>query len=320
MRVKKNLFKLITIFLFIIFFSICCFITYLIISKEHNPAHKLDTYISHLNNIYKTLDDDLYSKENLSKSLENIHILQDSKKNLNTSMKYEEIKIFNHLIHSSELYIKQLQNIQLNNEDLNENLVALRNYFDQILLSLKHLPANSEILNKTIETISKVQETYENNFYMEKINSISNLNLNKFMQEMNYIMISFAPLIENIDEKLEKARNNKYDYQLIFNILDKNLSTLKELKSNLVKLPIPQEGLEIYHGVEEMFDLYEEYNLKLKYSVKNEQLSDNEELTGEAIEKIYDQTHGIYSKILNSYNTLKHKIDSKLTIPTSLYN
>ena len=320
MHIKKNLFKIISIFLFIIFFSIFCFITYLIINKEHNPNYKLDSYISHLNNIYKILDDDLYSKENISKSLENIYILQESKKNINTSMKVHETKTFNHLINSSELYIKQISNLQSDTENINENIVALKNHFDQIILSLKSLPANSNILTETINTISNVQDAYENNFYSEKINSISTLSLNKFISEVNSIMYEFLPLIENIDEKLKKARDNKYDYQLILNTLEKNLNVLKNLKSKLSKLPIPQEGLSIYHEIEEILDLYDEYNTKLKYSIKNENLSEANELTDENLQKMYEQTEFVYSKILNKYNTLKHKIDSKVSISNSLYN
>ena len=320
MHIKKNLFKIISIFLFIIFFSICCFITYLIINKEHNPNYKLDSYISHLNNIYKILDDDLYSKENISKSLENIYILQESKKNINTSLKVHETKTFNHLINSSELYIKQISNLQSDSENINENIVALKNHFDQIILNLKSLPANSNILTETINTISNVQDAYENNFYSEKINSISTLSLNKFISEVNSIMYEFLPLIENIDEKLKKARDNKYDYQLILNTLEKNLNVLKNLKSKLSKLPIPQEGLSIYHEIEEILDLYYEYNTKLKYSIKNEHLSEANELTDENLQKMYEQTEFVYSKILNKYNTLKHKIDSKVSISNSLYN
>lgn len=320
MHIKKNLFKITSIFLFIIFFSICCFITYLIINKEYNPNYKLDSYISHLNNIYKILDDDLYSKENISKSLENIYILQESKKNINTSMKVHETKTFNHLINSSELYIKQISNLQSDTQNINENIVALKNHFDQIILSLKSLPANSNILTETINTISNVQDAYENNFYSEKINSISTLSLNKFISEVNSIMYEFLPLIENIDEKLKKARDNKYDYQLILNTLEKNLNVLKNLKSKLSKLPIPQEGLSIYHEIEEILDLYDEYNTKLKYSIKNENLSEANELTDENLQKMYEQTEFVYSKILNKYNTLKHKIDSKVSISNSLYN
>ncbi len=321
MHLKKNLFRIISIFLFIIFFSICCFIISLIIHKEHNPKYKLDSYISHLNNIYKTLDDEIDNKDNsmknINNSLNNITILQESKKNINTSMKLDETKIFNKLINSSELYIKQLLNLQSYDENLNETIAELKNYHDQIISSLKSLPASSNILTETIQTISNVQTTFENNFYSEKINSISKLNLNNFINDLNSIMHEFTPLIENIDDKLQKARNNKYDYQLILNNLEKNLNNLKTLKSKLSKLPIPQEGLDMYHQLEEIFELYSEYNLKLKYSIKNENLSNENELTLDEIKKIYEQTDFMYSKILNMYNTLKHKIDSKLSISTS---
>ena len=115
-------------------------------------------------------------------------------------------------------------------------------------------------------------------------------------------MYEFLPLIENIDEKLKKARDNKYDYQLILNTLEKNLNVLKNLKSKLSKLPIPQEGLSIYHEIEEILDLYDEYNTKLKYSIKNEHLSEANELTDENLQKMYEQTEFVYSKILNKYN------------------
>lgn len=320
MYIKKNLFKILSIFLFIIFFSICCFLTYLIINKERNPNYKLDSYISRLNNIYKILDDDLYSKENLSKSLEAIYILSESKKNINTYMKIHETKKFDHLINSSELYIKQLSNLQSSMENINENMVALKNHFDQIIISLKSLPANSTILTDTINTISNVQTTYENNFYSEKINSISSINLNKFINEANTIIQEFLPLIESINEKLEKARSNKYDYQLILNTLEKNLNILKTLKIKISKLPIPQEALDIYHEIEEILELYDEYNKKLRYSIKNEHLTESSELTEENLQKMYEQTEFIYSKILNKYTTLKHKIDSKLSIPNFLHN
>lgn len=328
MYLKKNLFRIISIFLFIIFFSICCFIISLIIHKEHNPNHKLDAYISHLNNIYKSLDDEINDSANFEKninaSLEKIYILQESKKNINTSMKLHETKDFNKLMNSSELYIKQLLNLQSNdensNESLNENIVELKNYYDQIVLSLKSLPASSNILTEIIHTISEVQTNFEHSFYSEKINSISNLKLNNFISEINSIMYEFLPLVENINDKLEKARDNKYDYQLILNILEKNLNTLKTLKSKLSKLPIPQEGLDLYHQLEEIFEMYNEYNLKLKYSIKNENLYNEHELNSEEIQKIYEQTDSIYSKILNMYNTLKHKIDSRLSITTSFLN
>ena len=109
-----------------VFFSICCFITYLIINKEHNPNYKLDSYISHLNNIYKILDDDLYSKENISKSLENIYILQESKKNINTSLKVHETKTFNHLINPFEIDKKELATIQATKTVVNGEIVYER--------------------------------------------------------------------------------------------------------------------------------------------------------------------------------------------------
>lgn len=325
MHLKKNLFKIISIFLFIIFFSLCCFIISLIIHKEHNPHYKLDSYISHLNNIYKTLDDEITNKDNSKKyinnSLKNITILQESKKNINTSMKLHETKIFNKLINSSELYIKQLLNLQSydenSTESLNETITELKIYHDNIVSSLKSLPASSNILTETIQTISNVQTNFENNFYSEKINSISKLNLNNFINELNSIIHQFTPLIENIDDNLQKARNKKYDYQLILNNLEKNLNILKTLKSKLSKLPIPQEGLDMYHQLEEIFELYTEYNLKLKYLIKNENLSNENELSLDEIKKTYEQTDAMYSKILNMFNTLKHKIDSKLSISTS---
>lgn len=319
MYIKKNLFKFISIFLFVIFFSICCFITYLIIKKEHNHKYKLDSYISYLNSTYKILDDDINSEENINKSLDNINIMQKSKKNLNTSMKLNEIETFNHLIHSSELYIKQLQNLKNDKNTINENIVSLKNYFDDILSSLKSLPANSNLLNEIIETITNVQTAYENNFYTEKINSISNVNLHNFINKLNSILYDFLPLMENIEEKLNQARENKYDYQLIINKLEKNLTVNDNLKISLSKLPIPQDGLNLYHQMEEILETYNEYNTKLKYCIKNENLSKKEELTKEFIGKIYEQTDYIYSKLLNQYNTLKHKIDSKLSISTYLY-
>lgn len=318
MYVKKNLFRIISFFLFAVFLSICCFITYLIINKEYNPNYKLDSYISYLNNIYKTLDDDLSSNTNIEKSLKDIYVIQESKKNINTSMKVHEIKIFNHLINSSELYIKQLSNLKLNHENINENIVDLKNHFDQIINSLKNLPANSNILKETIDTITKVQDTYENNFYSDKINSISTLNLNKFINDINLIMYDFLPLIENINENLEKARDGKYDYQLILNTLEKQLNISKNLKSRISKIPIPQEGIDIYHQTQEIIELYEEYNTKLRYSIKNEVLSKH--LEEENTSNAYDQTNSIYSKILNNYNNLKHKIDSKLSISNSIYS
>lgn len=321
MWIKKNLFKILSIFLFFILFIICCFLTYLIINKERNPHYKLDSYISRLNNIYKLLDDDLYSKENISKSLNDIYILNNSKKNINTSMKIHEVKSFEHLLHSSELYIKQLSNIQSTTENINENMVSLKNQFDEIIKSLKSLPANSNILNETINNISNVQETYEKNFYSEKINSISSITLNKFIKEVNSIIYEFLPLIENINHKLEKARDNKYDYRLILNTLDQNLNILKTLKLKISKLTIPQEALTIYHEIEEILELYDEYNKKLKYSIKNEHLSHSNELTNENLQKMYEQTEIIYSKILNKYTTLKHMIDSKLlNNSNSFYN
>ncbi len=147
--------------------------------------------------------------------------MQKSKKNLNTSMKLNEIETFNHLIHSSELYIKQLQNLKNDKNTINENIVSLKNYFDDILSSLKSLPANSNLLNEIIETITNVQTAYENNFYTEKINSISNVNLHNFINKLNSILYDFLPLMENIEEKLNQARENKYDYQLIINKLEK---------------------------------------------------------------------------------------------------
>lgn len=320
MWIKKNLFKLLSTFLFFILFIICCFLTWLIINKERNPHYKLDSYISRLNNIYKTLDDDLYSMENISKSLEDIYILNSSKKNINTTLKLHESKSFDHLLNSSELYIKQLSNIQSTTENINENMVSLRNHFDEIIKSLKNLPANSNILNETINTITNVEEAFEKHFYSEKINSISSIGLNKFIKEVNSIIYEFLPLIETIDDKLEKARDNKYDYRLILNALDQNLNILKTLKTRISKLTIPQDVLSIYHDIEEILELYEEYNKKLKYSIKNESLTDSAELTPEAINKMYEQTEVIYSKMLNKYTTLKHMIDSKLNISNSFYN
>lgn len=318
MHIKKNLFKIISFFLFSIFFGICCFITYLIINKERNPNYKLDSYISYLNNIYKSLDDDLTSNKSMEKSLEHINTIQNSKKNINTSLKVHETKIFNHLINSSELYIKQLSNLKSSDENINENIVALKNHFDEIVDSLKNLPANSNILTETIDTITKVQDTYENNFYSDKINSISSLNLNRFINDINLIMYDFLPLIEDINEKLQKARDDKYDYQLILNTLEKQLNISKNLKSKISKIPIPQEGLDMYHQTGEMLELYEEYNTKLRYLIKNEILSKN--LEEENLLSSYDNVNSIYSKILNTYNNIKHKIDSKLSISNSIYS
>ncbi|WP_044035595.1 hypothetical protein [Candidatus Arthromitus sp. SFB-rat-Yit] len=320
MYTKKNLFRFISILLFLIFFSICCFITYLIIKKEHSHKYKLDSYISSLNNTYKLLDNNLDSEKNITKSLENINTLQISKRNLNTSLKLNEMEMFNSLLHSSELYIKQLQNLKNNKNNVNENITSLKNYFDGILISLKSLPANSNLLKETIETITNIQNTYENSFYTEKINSISNLNLNNFINKLNSIMYDFLPLIENIEEKLIEARENKYDYQLIINNLEKNLAISENLKLSLSKLPIPQDGLNLYHQMEEILEIYNEYNIKLKYCIKNENLLQKEKLDKDTLNKIYQQTDSIYSKLLNQYNTLKHKIDSKLNIPTYIYN
>ena len=73
---------------------------------------KIYTILGEDHDMYIVIDDSgedyLYSKENISKSLENIYILQESKKNINTSLKVHETKTFNHLINSSELYIKQI--------------------------------------------------------------------------------------------------------------------------------------------------------------------------------------------------------------------
>ncbi|BAK81745.1 hypothetical protein RATSFB_1183 [Candidatus Arthromitus sp. SFB-rat-Yit] len=228
--------------------------------------------------------------------------------------------MFNSLLHSSELYIKQLQNLKNNKNNVNENITSLKNYFDGILISLKSLPANSNLLKETIETITNIQNTYENSFYTEKINSISNLNLNNFINKLNSIMYDFLPLIENIEEKLIEARENKYDYQLIINNLEKNLAISENLKLSLSKLPIPQDGLNLYHQMEEILEIYNEYNIKLKYCIKNENLLQKEKLDKDTLNKIYQQTDSIYSKLLNQYNTLKHKIDSKLNIPTYIYN
>lgn len=320
MYIKENLFKILSISLFTIFFSICCFVTYLIIKKEQNPIYKLDSYISYLNNTYEKLDDNIDSIENIEKLLEEINILKQSKKNINTAMTLEQVKNFDHLINSSELYIKQILNIKNNNNNINQSLVSLKNYFDDIVSSLKSLPANSNLLNEIIDTISLVQDTYENNFYSEKINSISNINLNNFINQLNSIMYEFLPIIEDINPKLEKARNGQYDYKIILNTLDRDMEICKNLKLSLSKLPIPQNGLELYHQLEEILDIYYEYNLKLKYAIKNEDLSEKHELTEDSLNKMYDQINQLYSKILNNYNTLKHKIDSKLTISTSIYN
>ena len=320
MYLKKNLFKILSTFLFIIFFSICCFITYLIINKERNPNYKLDSYISHLNNIYKTLDNNTYSENSVLQSLENINIIQESKKNINTSMKLHEINNFNHLLNSSELYIKQILHLHSSSENANENIVYLKNYFDEIIQSLKSLPANSSILNETLNTISIVQSNYENKFYSEKLNSISTLNLNNFLTEINTIMYQFLPLIEDVNEKLIQAREGKYDYQLVLNTLDRNITTLDNLTSKISKLPIPQDGLDIYYQIEEILELYNEYNTKLKYSIKNEQLSEATTLNNEQLEKIYKQTDSMYLNLLNKFNTLKHKINSKLNASAYLYN
>ena len=169
-----------------------------------------------------------------------------------------------------------------------------------------------------MDTITKVQNTYEYNFYSEKINSISTLNLNRFINDINLIIYEFLPLVEDINEKLQKARDNKYDYQLILNTLEKHLNISKNLKSKISKIPIPQEGLDIYYQTQEMLELYEEYNTKLRYLIKNEVLSKNSE--DENSLNSYDYTNSIYSKILNSYNNLKHKIDSKLSVPNSIYS
>lgn len=320
MYTKKFLFRFISILLFLIFFSICCFITYLIIKKEHSHKYKLDSYISSLNNTYKLLDNNSDSEKNITKSIENINTLQISKRNLNTSLKLNEMEMFNNLLHSSELYIKQLQNLKNNKNNVNENITSLKNYFDDILISLKSLPANSNLLKETIETITNIQNTYENSFYTEKINSISNLNLNNFINKLNSIMYDFLPLIENIEEKLIEARENKYDYKLIINNLEKNLSISENLKLSLSKVPIPQDGLNLYHQMEEILELYNEYNIKLKYCIKNENLLQKEKLDKDTLNQMYQQTDSIYSKLLNQYNTLKHKIDSKLNIPTYIYN
>lgn len=319
MYIKKNLFKIISILLFIIFFIICCFVTYLIIKKEQNPIYKLDSYISYLNNTYEKLDDNINSIENIEELLNDIYILKDSKKNINTMMTLEQMKTFDHLINSSELYIKQILNIKNNNTNINQNLASLKNYFDDIVSSLKSLPANSSLLNEIIDTISTVQNTYENNFYSEKINSISNINLNNFINQLNSIMYNLLPLIEDINPKLEKARNGQYDYKILLNNLEKDLEIYRNLKSSLSKLPIPQNGLELYHQLEEILDIYYEYNIKLKYAIKNEDLSKKHELTEDSLNKVYDQINSIYLKLINNYNTLKHKIDSKLTISTSIY-
>lgn len=320
MYLKKNLFKILSTFLFIIFFSICCFITYLIINKERNPNYKLDSYISHLNNIYKTLDNNNYSEEAVLKSLENINIIQESKKNINTSMKLHEIKNFNHLLNSTELYIKQVLYLHSNLDNTNENIVYLKNYFDEIISSLKYLPANSSILNETINTISIIQGNYENKFYSDKLNSISTFSLNNFINEINNIIYQFLPLIEDVNDKLKQAREGKYDYQIVLNTLDRNITTLNSLTSKISKLPIPQEGLDIYYQIEEILELYNEYNTKLKYSIKNEQLSETTSLNEEELQKIYEQTDSMYINLLNKFNVLKHKIDSKLNISTYLYN
>lgn len=312
MYLKKNLFKILSTFLFIIFFSICCFITYLIINKERNPNYKLDSYISHLNNIYKSIDTATYSEEAVLKSLDNIKILQESKKNINTSMKLHETKSFNLLLNSSELYIKQLQHLYSDLNNKNENMVYLKNYYDQIISSLKSLPANSSILNNTINTISKIQNNYESKFYSDKLNSISNLNLNNFINEVNKIMYEFLPLIEDVNEKLVLAREGKYNYQIVLNILDKNINVLNSLTEKISKLPIPQEGLNIYYQIEEILQLYNEYNTKLKYSIKNEQLSESSSLNKEDLKKIYEQTDSMYLNLLNKFNLLKHKLNSKL--------
>ncbi len=316
---KKNIFKILSILLFTIFFSICCFITYLIIKKDQNPVYKLDSYISYLNKTYEGLDDTLYSKENIEKLLNDIYKLKESKKNINTYMTVKEIKAFDHLINSSELYIKQILNMKNNDYNMNQNLTALKNYYDDIVESIKVLPGNSKLLKEIINTIETVQKNYEENFYSTKINSISSINLNNFINSINSIMYDFLPLIEDISEKLNKARENKYDYKLILNSLEKDLENYKELKLSLSKLPIPQEGLDLYQQLDEIFDIYEEYNLKLKYAIKNEELSKEDELNKESLDKTYDQINLIYSKLLNSYNTLKHKIDSKLTLETSIY-
>ncbi len=320
MYVKKNLFKIISIFLFIILFIICCFITYLIINKEHNPKYKLDSYISYLNGIFNTLNEDILSDKTTEKALENIYALQKSKKNINTSMKINETRIFDHLMNSSELYIKQLSSLRSNNENINENIVALKNHFDEIINSIKYLPANSNILKETIATISKLQNTYENNFYSDKINYISTLNLNKFINNINSIMYEFLPLIEDMSENIEKANNDKYDYQLILNTLEKHSNISKNLKIKISKIPIPQEGLDIYYQIQEILELYEEYNIKLKYLIKNESLSKNLEVNQENQYNFYNQVNYMYLKILNNYNNLKHKIDSKITISDSIYN
>lgn len=312
MYLKKNLFKILSTFLFIIFFSICCFITYLIINKERNPNYKLDSYISHLNNIYKSIDTATYSEEAVLKSLDNIKILQESKKNINTSMKLHETKSFNLLLNSSELYIKQLQHLYSDLNNKNENMVYLKNYYDQIISSLKSLPANSSILNDTINTISKIQNNYESKFYSDKLNSISNLNLSNFINEVNKIMYEFLPLIEDVNEKLVLAREGKYNYQIVLNILDKNINVLNSLTEKISKLPIPQEGLNIYYQIEEILQLYNEYNTKLKYSIKNEQLSESSSLNKEDLKKIYEQTDSMYLNLLNKFNLLKHKLNSKL--------
>lgn len=123
---------------------------------------------------------------------------------------------------------------------------------------------------------------------------IKNSQKNDFLINLDKCLLKFSSLNEDLTPAIERVRNENKSLNVIIDDVNKKIVEFDSIKNSYYGLTVPEQGLECFNKLGELFSIYDDYISELLTALKDETENNNKD------NKYYDNAFLKYKTLQNS--------------------
>lgn len=131
---------------------------------------------------------------------------------------------------------------------------------------------------------------------LKRDHDIKNSQKNDFLISLDKCLLMFSNLNQDLTPAIERVRNENKSLNVIIDDVNKKIVEFDAIKNDYYSLTIPEQGLECFNKLGELFSLYDNYINELLIALKEESENNNKDNEN-------------YDNALERYKTLQTSLD-----------